>query len=78
MVPVALGYKCKKSYRELVLKRRSMKMHMYGKLRSQMGPRKIFLLMVNFYQFQVNLFSSLTRLLITLLLMLDLQWQIDR
>ena len=41
-VPVALGHKCKKSYRELVLKRGSVKMHMFGKLRCQMGPRWIF------------------------------------
>ena len=58
-VPMALGHKCKTSYRQLVLRRGSVKMQLYGKSRSQMRPRWVFLLMVIFYQFHVSLFSSL-------------------
>ena len=39
---MALGHKCKKSYRELVLKRESVKMQVYDKSQSQMRPRWIF------------------------------------
>ena len=39
---MALGHKCKKSYIKLVLKRQSVKMQVYGKSQSQMGPRWIF------------------------------------
>ena len=35
---MALGHKYKKSYRELVLKRESVKMQVHGKSRSQIGP----------------------------------------
>ena len=41
-VYMALGHKCKKSYIELVLKRQSVKMQVYGKSQSQMGPTWIF------------------------------------
>ena len=41
-VPMALGHKCRKSYMELVLKRGSVKMQVYGKSQSQMGPGWIF------------------------------------
>ena len=39
---MALGHKCKKSYRELVLKRESEKMQVYGKSQPQMGPDGFF------------------------------------
>ena len=39
---MALGHKCRKSYMELVLKRGSVKMQVYGKSQSQMGPGWIF------------------------------------
>ena len=35
---MTLSHKCKKSYRELVLKRENVKMQVYGKSRYQMGP----------------------------------------
>ena len=39
---MTLSHKCKKSYRELVLKRENVKMQVYGKSRYQMGPRWTF------------------------------------
>ena len=63
---MALGHKCKKSYRDLVLKRGSVKMQVYGKWYSQKGPTWTF--------FTDGQFLSIPHVS----LMLDLQWQRQR